>query len=87
MKKIASGRRIARVIAMAAPSEIRNTPEAKLWLAVIENALTDAEIKKHSQEARRYLVSDGFERTLELLGINPDYVQEIIRDHAGWERP
>lgn len=88
-KQIVSARRIARVVSMAVPCEIRKTPEGKLWIAVIEKAMIDAETNRPKgikDEAIRFLSSDGFRGILDMLDVNFDYVQEIMRDHAGWAR-
>lgn len=86
MKKIATGKRIAVIVRRACPLEVRSTPKGKLWLSVIEQALAEADKKKNNESARRFLASDGFRVVLELLGIDPDFVSELIRDHAAWMR-
>lgn len=84
-KKITTGSRIAAVIGMAIPREIRFTPEGKLWLAVIKTALVDADGKgEKAKSAKRFLVGEDFEIVSDLIGLNYVYAQELIRDHAKW---
>lgn len=85
MKKIATGRQISMVVNRALSVEIRAIPEVKLWLAVIASALVEADNPKKSS-ARTFLASDSFALICEVIGLDPDWVNELIRDHAGWMR-
>lgn len=87
MKPIAAGRQIATVIRRSADLHIRNSPEGKMRLAAIELALAEADKKNRSEEPRRFLSSEGFCLILEMLGLDADFVLELIRDHARWMRP
>lgn len=86
-KKVARGRQIAVVIARAVPAEVRAMPEGKLWLAVIGLALNEADTDNdQGRRARSFLLRPDFEIVCDLLGLNFDFVQELIRDHAAWMR-
>lgn len=87
MKNVATGRQIGLVVRRACP--LAGFPEAELFLSVIEQALVEADAKKDSvhESARRFLRSRGMIKTCELIGLDHDYVAELIHDHAVWMRP
>lgn len=85
MKKKATGRQIAVIVRRALPKEALQIPEVKLWLAVIEQALAEADNPKKAS-ARTFLSSDGFMHICDAIGLDPNWVMELIRDHAGWMR-
>lgn len=72
-------------------------PEQKLWMAVLANAVMDLLLGKRStyqdsmrvERARREAVSFFKDRrhvnVCDWLGLNPDWVLEVLRDHAGLE--
>lgn len=69
--------------------------EQKLWMAVLGNAVMDLLLGQRStyqdsmrvERARRKAVSffkEGRHVTVcDCLGLNPDWVLEVLRDHAG----
>ena len=69
--------------------------EQKLWMAVLDNAVKDMMLGKRStyhdsmrvERARREAVSFFKNRrhvtVCDWLGLNPDWVLEVLRDHAG----
>ena len=71
--------------------------EQKLWMAVLGNAVMDLMLGKRStyqdsmrvERARREAVSFFKNRrhvtVCDCLGLNPDWVLEVLRDHAGLE--
>ena len=71
--------------------------EQKLWAAVLASAVTDLLLGKRStyqdsmrvERARREAVSFFKNRrhvtVCDWLGLNPDWVLEVLRDHAGLE--
>lgn len=73
------------VVSRALPVEVRSIPEVKLWLAVISSALAEADNPK-KVSARNFLLSDSFNLICNVIGLDPDWVKELIRDHAGWMR-
>jgi hypothetical protein len=85
MKKIATGRQIGMIVQRALPVEIRALPEVKLWLAVICQALAEADNDKKTS-ARNFLLSDRFTLVCEVIGLDSEWVMELLRDHAGWMR-
>lgn len=87
IKNVATGRQIGIVVRRACP--FASFPEGKLFLSVIEQALVEADAKKPSihESARRFLRSQGMIKTCELIGLDHDYVAELIHDHAAWMRP
>jgi hypothetical protein len=72
-------------------------PEQKLWMAVLGNSVMDLMLGKRStyqdsmrvERARREAVSFFCERrhvtVCDWVGLNPDWVLEVLRDHAGLE--
>lgn len=88
MKKRATGRQLSLVILRALDVEIRRLPEVALWLACIAHALGEADSPRptlHSS-ARNFLLSDRCALVCEVIGLDPEWVKELIRDHAGWMR-
>lgn len=81
MKKTATGRQIAIVVLRAMPAWSRGTPEGNLWYAVIAQALAES---GRRIEARRFLDGEVCELICSAIGLNFDYLQELLRDHAEW---
>lgn len=68
----------------------QKTPEVNLWLAVLGVAVTDAMEGPHrgrlsgmTVEARRFFAERGLDAICDCVGLNPQYVRELLRDHAG----
>lgn len=66
------------------------TPEVNLWLAVLGVAVTDAmeeprrgRLRGMTVEARRFFAERGLDAICDCVGLNPQYVRELLRDHAG----
>lgn len=63
-----------------------NSPEQCLWLSVILCALTDALTGKKQEEAQRYFTEHRYINAARVCGINPDYIDRLIRLHFPWSR-
>lgn len=68
----------------------QKTPEANLWLAVLGVAVTDAmeeprkgRVSGMTIEARRFFAERGLDAICDCVGLNPQYVRELLCDHAG----
>lgn len=88
MKKVATGRQIAVIVRRALAKKIQEIPEVTVWLACIEQALAEADAPRrhlHSP-ARNFLSSDSFVLICDAIGLDSDWVKELLRDHAGWMR-
>jgi len=64
------------------------TPEERLWLAVIEQAVREAygDVQSEpgrSEEARSWLESEGFEEVAVALGLHPRWARDTIRKLEG----
>ncbi|MBK7492698.1 MAG: hypothetical protein IPI17_12490 [Nitrosomonas sp.] len=80
-----SSRNIASLLARHAVLEI---PEQGVMLAVVLKAISDLMDKTPSNRYFRSTASDFFARGThvffcDMCGLNPDWVVEILRDHAG----
>lgn len=70
-------------------SEISDTPEARLVLAVLRQALQDAMkegyrlAQREAESARRFWLEGRHAYWCDLIGLDPDYVGRLVRDHAG----
>jgi hypothetical protein len=65
-------------------------PCVNLWLAVLNVAVTDAmeeprrgRLSGTTVEARRFFAEPGLDAICDCVGLNPQYVRELLRDHAG----
>lgn len=86
MKRVATGRQIAVVVHRALPNEIACLPEVRLWLEVIEKSLIEADSPK-KVSVRNFFSSDSFVLICNAIGLDPEWVRELICDHAAWMRP
>lgn len=84
----ASAKQLGTMLRRACPEPIARTPEGRLWLAMIELALEEAEAASASRmaQARRFLRTEGFERVCQMLGIEHGYAMALLRSHAAWTR-
>jgi len=54
------------------------TPEGKLWLAVLINAVRDSSKQQHKQECLSFFSSGWFKTICGFCGLDPQYTREII---------
>lgn len=87
-KPKATPSQINTVLRRAAPHSA--TGEAKLILAVIGQAVYDvmcsgctSSERINKQQARSFFTSRRHQLFCESVGLDPDWVSEILRDHAG----
>ena len=73
---------ICRILSRNA--ETIETPESKLWMAVLTSAIMDLDDKGYKREAERFFTSTRFETICNFVGLLPEYVREII-DHRGFD--
>ena len=73
---------ICRILSRNA--ETIDTPESKLWMAVLTSAIMDLDDKGYKMEAERFLKSARFEKICNFVGLLPEYVREIV-DHRGFD--
>ncbi len=68
---------------------VKATPEAKLWLAVIEQAVFDAHLHATAgnfmsviwvRDARKFFSSKEFEVICAMLGLEPEWVRSLVDD-------
>ena len=58
-------------------------PEAKLWLAVLHQAICDAcTDNSYKHIARDFFIRKNHSAICELIGINPTYVTETMKKHG-----
>ena len=88
MKPTGTGNQIATVIFRALPLNIRESPEGKLWFAVLKTALAGADLTSTlaHKDDQRFIMSDSFSMICGALGLDEGYCAEVIRDHAEWMR-
>ena len=73
---------ICRILSRNA--ETIDTPESKLWMAVLTCAIMDLDDKGYEREVERFLKSARFEKICHFVGLLPEYVREIV-DKRGFD--
>ena len=59
-----------------------DTPEAKLWLAVLTNAIRERHDPSYRRGCATFFDSAWFATVCNLVGLDPDYVREMM-DEVG----
>ncbi len=83
------GRRAAVLASKILRGQISDpTPEERLWLAVIEQAVREAYAdlpadEERRAEARRWLDSEDFDEVATSLGLHPQWARDTIRKLDG----
>ena len=60
-------------------AETSQTAYAKLWLAVIKNAIKESNTRAYRKDCQRFFESRWFETMCDRVGLDPQYTRDIIR--------
>lgn len=83
----ATARQLATVLERSA--EVGDCPERRLVLAVLAQALLDADGGRSvssgdCRDARAFFIEGQHSPWCEAIGLDPDYVRELVARHAVW---
>ena len=67
---------VCKVITRSA--EAPDSPERRLWLAVINQAAQETVTTSYGHEARRFFQDDWFEQICDMVGLNVEYVRGLV---------
>jgi len=71
---------LVKVLRNNVPGHIVNTPEGKLWMEVISQALID-----RKEDFTRWSSTQGFRRMCEIIGLDHEFVIELRQRFDRWK--
>jgi hypothetical protein len=79
-----SANMLTKVLRRNASEAIVATPEGALIMAVLHQAIFDADQKSYQDEARRFFTDGRLDLIAPLIGLDPQFVREVIGKVRPW---